>query len=220
MNSNVSKHTTATEQPANGLFRHSDEAPHTEPSVQESRQGLYAKVEQRLLEVECMLLLEVEHSRDQALRRTPQSTKHVGDDVEDDQRDDSTNTNDLADRSRVLSQRPLRLILALIVAASLCGGGLRFWNYLQSYESTDDAQIDGHLDPLSTRIDGTVARVYVEDTYHVKEGQALVDLDPRDYQVAVENTAANLAQAEQGVKAAQQNYELSVANLDAAIATK
>jgi membrane fusion protein (multidrug efflux system) len=60
----------------------------------------------------------------------------------------------------------------------------------------------------------------VEDhTYHVKAGQPLVDLDPRDYQVAVENAQANLAQAEQGVKAAQQNYELSVANLDAAGAT-
>jgi len=47
----------------------------------------------------------------------------------------------------------------------------------------------------------------------------LVDLDPRDYQVAVENAEANLAQAQQGVKAAQQNYELAVANLNAAIAT-
>jgi membrane fusion protein, multidrug efflux system len=47
----------------------------------------------------------------------------------------------------------------------------------------------------------------------------LVDLDPRDYQVAVENAEANLGQAEQGVKAARQNYELAVANLDAAIAT-
>ena len=46
-----------------------------------------------------------------------------------------------------------------------------------------------------------------------------MDLDPRDFQVAVENAAANLTQAEQGVKAAQQNYELSVANLDAAGAT-
>jgi membrane fusion protein (multidrug efflux system) len=61
--------------------------------------------------------------------------------------------------------------------------------------------------------------VYVENTYHVKKGQVLFDLDPRDYEVAVENAAANLAQAEQGVKAAQQNYELAVANLNAAIAT-
>jgi membrane fusion protein (multidrug efflux system) len=98
-------------------------------------------------------------------------------------------------------------------------GALRFWRYIQSYESTDDAEIDGHLDPISTRIDGTVVRVYVEDTYQVKKGQALVDLDPRDYEVAVENAAAHLAQAQQGVKAAQQNYDLKVANLAATVAT-
>ncbi|MGB6565007.1 MAG: HlyD family secretion protein, partial [Candidatus Binataceae bacterium] len=126
---------------------------------------------------------------------------------------------DPADHRGVLHRRRVKLVLALVVAATLSVGGLRFWNYLQSYEWTDDAEIDGHLDPISTRIDDTVIRVYVENTYHVKAGQTLVDLDPRDYQVAVENAAANLAQAEQGVKAAQQNYELSVANLDAAIAT-
>jgi membrane fusion protein (multidrug efflux system) len=113
----------------------------------------------------------------------------------------------------------VRLILPLLVAAILCVGGLRFWNYLQSYEWTDDAEVDGHLDPISTRIDGTVVHVYVENTYHVKAGQPLVDLDPRDYEVAVENAAANLAQANQSVKAAQQNYVLSIANLAAAVAT-
>jgi len=79
-----------------------------------------------------------------------------------------------------------------------------FWNYIHSYEWTDDAEIDGRLDPSSTRINDIVVRVYVENTYQVKTGQRLVDLDPRDYQVAVENAAANLAQAQQGVKAAQQ----------------
>jgi membrane fusion protein (multidrug efflux system) len=98
-------------------------------------------------------------------------------------------------------------------------GGIRFWNYLKSYEWTDDAEIDGHLDPISTRINDTVVRVYVENTYRVKAGQPLVDLDPRDFQVAVENAEANLAQAQQGVKAAQQNYNLAVANLAAAVAT-
>jgi membrane fusion protein, multidrug efflux system len=55
---------------------------------------------------------------------------------------------------------------------------------------TDDAEIDGHLDPISTRIDGTVVHVYVENTSHVTKGQAPVDLDPHDYQVAVESAAA------------------------------
>jgi membrane fusion protein (multidrug efflux system) len=98
-------------------------------------------------------------------------------------------------------------------------GGLRFWNYLQSYQWTDDAEIEGHLDPISTRINDTVIHVYVENTYHVKKGQVLVDLDPRDYQVAVENASANLVEAQQGVKAAQQSYDLSLANLAAAVAT-
>jgi membrane fusion protein, multidrug efflux system len=219
----ISEHTADTEQVANGSLPHHNGVHRKEPAAPEKQQGRYedARLLDALHEEVERLLLEVERVRDhqQALQRTPQSNDtHIDDDVEDEQSDDS-NTKDPADRGRVLHRHPVRLILALVVAAILCAGGLRFWNYLQSYESTDDAQIDGHLDPISTRLDGTVLHVYVEDTYHVKKGQTLVDLDPRDYQVAVENAAANLAQAEQGVKAAQQNYALSVANLAATVAT-
>jgi membrane fusion protein, multidrug efflux system len=163
---------------------------------------------------------EVERPREQqqALTRTPQSNDpHVKAEAENDQTE-KAHPADPGNRGRAL-RRPARLVLALVVAVPLCLGGIRFWNYLQSYEWTDDAEIDGHLDPISTRINDTVVRVYVENTYHVKAGQPLVDLDPRDYQVAVENAEANLAQAQQGVKAAQQNYNLAVANLNAAIAT-
>jgi len=161
----------------------------------------------------------VAHLRDQqALQREPHSNDTgVGNDLED-LPDDQVDGKDPAGGSRVLRWH-LKMVSALVIAALLCIGGLRFWNYLQSYQWTDDAEIDGHLDPISTRVNDTVVRVYVENTYRVKAGQTLVDLDPRDYQVAVENAQANLIQAEQGVKAAQQNYNLSVANLDAAIAT-
>jgi membrane fusion protein, multidrug efflux system len=183
-----------------------------DPSVSGKQEALWEEVER--------LRLAVEHLEQQkAFQRAPQSNDiDVGEDVEEHEGDDSS-TRDPADRRGVLSRRPVRLVLALIVAALLCAGGIRFWNYLQTYQWTDDAEIDGHLDPISTRINDTVVHVYVENTYHVQAGQTLVDLDPRDYQVAVENAAANLAQAEQGVKAAQQNYRLSIANLDAAIAT-
>jgi membrane fusion protein, multidrug efflux system len=93
------------------------------------------------------------------------------------------------------------------------------WNYLQSYESTDDAQIDGHIDPLSSRINGTVVRVHAENNDRVKAGELLVEVDPRDYEVVVKNAAANLAEVEQVVKAAQRNYDLSVADLAAAVST-
>jgi membrane fusion protein, multidrug efflux system len=213
MDSNDTERITHTEEVANGRLRHHDETHRTDPSVPEYQHGLYEQVDR--------LQLEVERLRDQqqALQRTPQSNDTQVDDDPEHQESDDSNTKDPAGCGRVLRWRPVRLMLAVIVAALLCTGGLRFWNYLQSYESTDDAEIDGHLDPLSTRIDGTVVHVYVEDTYHVKKGQALVDLDPRDYQVAIEKAAANLAQAEQGVKAAQQNYDLRVANLAATVAT-
>jgi len=112
-----------------------------------------------------------------------------------------------------------RFVLLMLVVLAV-GSAFPFaWNYLQSYESTDDAQIDGHIDPLSSRINGTVIQVHPENNDRVKAGELLVEIDPRDYQVAVENAAANLAMVEQVVKAGQQNYDLTVANLAAAVAT-
>jgi membrane fusion protein, multidrug efflux system len=212
MNNNGLEHITSTGQLTNGAAENREQTRPTQPSVSEKQNGLQEEVER--------LRLEVEHLREEqkALQRTPPSDDLDGDEVEDHESNDS-NPRHPANRRGVLHRRPLKIVLALVATAILSVGGLRFWNYLQSYEWTDDAEVDGHLDPISTRIDDTVVHVYVENTYHVKKGQALVDLDPRDYQVAVENAAANLAQAQQGVKAAQQNYQLSVANLDAAIST-
>ena len=96
---------------------------------------------------------------------------------------------------------------------------MRFWNYLQSYQWTDDAEIDGHLDPISTRINDTVIRVYVENTYHVKEGQPWSISTRATTRSRSKTPKPTSPRLKQGVKAAQQNYELSVANLDAAIAT-
>jgi membrane fusion protein, multidrug efflux system len=179
------------------------------------------QIEQSLFEEIGQLRREVGRLQEQqrALQRNPQiSNPDVGSEAEEDERNNSHSENPRGS-GRALWQRPLVLLLMLVMAIFLCVGGLRFWNYLQSYEWTDDAEIEGHLDPISTRINGTVVHVYVENTYHVKKGQPLVDLDPCDYQVAVENAAANLAEAQQGVKAAQQNYDLALANLNAAIAT-
>jgi membrane fusion protein, multidrug efflux system len=196
---------------ANETVAHHDEADLRDPLLAEGQEALREEVER--------LRLEVEHPEQQkALQRTPQSN-HIQIGEELDRGGDDSSTRNPTDRRGVLSRRSVRLVLALFVATLLYTGGLRFWNYLQSYQWTDDAEVDGHLDPISTRVNDTVVHVYVENTYHVKAGQTLVDLDPRDYQVAVENAEANLAQAEQGVKAAQQNYNLSGANLDAAIAT-
>ncbi len=99
------------------------------------------------------------------------------------------------------------LILALIAISPFA------WNYLQSYESTDDAQIDGHIDPLSSRINGTVIRVHAENNDRVKAGELLVEIDPRDYEVAVAQAKARLELAAAQVASAKQDYAASLSNI-------
>ncbi len=82
------------------------------------------------------------------------------------------------------------LVLVLIV------GGFFGWRYLESYENTDDASIDGHLMPLSARISGYVSSVNVNDNQYVSAGTVLVEIDPKDYQIALEKAQADLADAQ------------------------
>jgi membrane fusion protein (multidrug efflux system) len=90
-------------------------------------------------------------------------------------------------------RRNLVIILAVIVVVV---AGLFLWRYLSSYESTDDAQADVHLYPVSARISGYVVRVNVNDNQWVNKGDVLVEIDPTDYQVALTQAEANLANAE------------------------
>ena len=114
------------------------------------------------------------------------------------------------------SRRLWLLGLLSLAAGAIAPSG---WNYLQSYQSTDDAQIDGHIDPLSSRIDGTVVGVHAEDDDRVKQGELLIEIDPRDYEVAVEQARARLGLAFAQVAAAKQDYAAALANIREADAT-
>jgi membrane fusion protein (multidrug efflux system) len=83
-------------------------------------------------------------------------------------------------------------VIAVLV---LFVGGWFLWRYLSSYESTDDAQVDVHLSPISARISGYVIKVNVGDNQWVQKGDVLVEIDPKDYEVAVEQAQASLASA-------------------------
>ncbi|MGC1482985.1 MAG: HlyD family secretion protein [Candidatus Acidiferrum sp.] len=91
-------------------------------------------------------------------------------------------------------KRKTFLIVAVVVVVLVAS--VLLWRYLSSYESTDDAQADVHLYPVSARISGYVTRVSVDDNQWVQKGDALVEIDPKDYQVAVAQAQANLANAE------------------------
>src|SRR4029077_20417432 len=89
-----------------------------------------------------------------------------------------------------------RTFIILIAVVVLLVGGFFLWRYFSSYESTDDAQADLHLYPVSARISGYVVKVNVEDNQWVQKGTVLVEIDPKDYEVAVAQAKANLASAE------------------------
>src|SRR6266403_6122331 len=90
--------------------------------------------------------------------------------------------------------RKVLVISAIVVIVAV--GSLFLWRYFSSYESTDDAQADVHLYPVSARVSGYVIRVNVNDNQWVEKGTVLVEIDPTDYQVAIAQAQANLANAE------------------------
>ena len=89
-----------------------------------------------------------------------------------------------------------RNLVILVSAVVLIVASLLLWRYFSTYESTDDAQVDAHLYPVSARISGYVVTVNVNDNQLVGKGDVLVEIDPRDYQVAVDKAQADLANAE------------------------
>src|SRR5271169_6160240 len=93
------------------------------------------------------------------------------------------------------SQRRRNILIVAAIAVVVIAG-VFLWRYLSSYESTDDAQADVHLYPVSARVSGYVVKVNVDDNQWVEKGTVLVEIDPKDYEVAVAQAQANRRNAE------------------------
>ena len=117
-------------------------------------------------------------------------------------------------------EHPISTVLILIGLVVLLIGSILLWRYLSSYVNTDDAFVDGHTDPISARVNGIVSAVYVENTYHVKKGQLLVELDPRDMQIAKEQAAAQLAQAQAGIREQSPNVPITATNQNTQVVSR
>jgi len=94
---------------------------------------------------------------------------------------------------------------ALVILAAI----FFLWRYLASYESTDDAQIDGHVNSVSARVSGHVIKLNVEDNQYVEKGTVLVEIDPTDYEVAVAQARAEYADAQAQAAAAGINVPIT-----------
>jgi membrane fusion protein (multidrug efflux system) len=105
-------------------------------------------------------------------------------------------------------QQPrVRLIIGALLLFVI---GIAVWIWATAgRESTDDAQVDAHVTQIAARVPGTVAKVLVTDNQLVDAGTLLVELDPRDYQVAVDKARAELADAEASAVAAQSTVPIT-----------
>ena len=101
-----------------------------------------------------------------------------------------------------------KLIVIAVVLLLAIGAGLFYWHSTFT-EDTDDAQVDGDLYQVSSRVTGQVIKVYVEDNQVVQVGQVLAEIDPKDYQVALEQAEASLASAKAAAEQAGVNVPIT-----------
>jgi membrane fusion protein (multidrug efflux system) len=113
---------------------------------------------------------------------------------------------------RRLSPRTKIAIAVVAVAAVL--GGILWWLHARQYETTDDAEIDGHLHPISARVAGTVSAVApgVEDNQLVQAGMVLVEIDAADYQAQYDQAAADVARLQATAAASRAEVPVAAAN--------
>lgn len=111
--------------------------------------------------------------------------------------------------SKTHSKARTRLLIAA-GSIALCIAGAFVWHYLSGFESTDDAQVDVHLYPVSARIYGYVEKVNVGDNQYVRHGETLVEIDPADYRVAIDRARAALQNAEAAARALRIDVPVTV----------
>jgi membrane fusion protein (multidrug efflux system) len=110
-------------------------------------------------------------------------------------------------RPRVARYRVAALLVVVVGVA-----GYYLWRYLNAYETTDDAQIDGHINAVSGRITGQVIAVRAEEEQFVKAGDVLVQLDRRDYEVALAKAEADLGDAEAALESSRIDVPITTTN--------
>ena len=111
-----------------------------------------------------------------------------------------------------------RFVIFAVVILALVGAFIA-WRYYSVRETTDDAQIDGHIVNVSSRVSGTVVKVNVDDNQFVNAGDVIVQLDPKDYQVAIDRAKAELADAQASSRAASIGVPITATGSSSAVAT-
>src|SRR5437588_5580623 len=120
---------------------------------------------------------------------------------------------------KAIAKRKLRpkLLIAAAAVLVLAAAGTSGYYFFAGWESTDDAQIDGYVNPISSRIAGYITKVYVDDNQYVKAGTLLAQIDPTDYEVALGSAQATLANDRATADASQGNVPITSINATSGI---
>ena len=113
----------------------------------------------------------------------------------------------------------MRRSVIAIVAVVVLAAGLFFWLHSRGREATDDAQVDGRITQIAARVGGTVIKVNVDNNRQVAAGGVLVQIDPRDYQIAVDRARAELADARATAAAAKTGVPIAQVETRAGVTT-
>jgi membrane fusion protein, multidrug efflux system len=114
----------------------------------------------------------------------------------------------MADR-KTSARKIIVIVSAATLAIVIAAAGVRYWLWARSHEKTDDAYVAGHIHAISARVAGTVQAVLVDDNQWVERGQALVRLDPKDFEVRLAQAKAALTSAQHQAVAAEAAVSLA-----------
>ena len=148
---------------------------------------------------------EQQQSNSQPAQPQQNEKKNSEDQAKGDQGGDKKQERTPEERSK--RRRALLIFGAVVLVAAIAG--LLYWLHARDFEGTDDAQIDGNLSPIGTRIDGNITKVYVQNNQTVKVGDPLVDIDPSDLQVSVDQAEAQVTQARSGLSSQRPNIPIT-----------
>jgi len=155
--------------------------------------------------------LQEQHEQPQEPRAIPPGNRASGPNtpsgrpsgnIEDDSGDEQPSRARGGNARSYFEEHPNAKWVIAFVVLVIVVGGILFWLHYRSQETTDDAQIEGHLVPVSARVGGTIIALNVKDNQYVEAGTVMAQLDPKDYQVALEKAQADLADAQAQAAAA------------------
>lgn len=111
-------------------------------------------------------------------------------------------------------RRKLGIALAIFAGVGVIGAGIAYWLNAQNFATTDDAFVDGYVTQMAPRVAGQVTAMQFTDNQHVTQGEALLLIDPRDYEVRLEQAQAQLANARAAAQQAKAQLGVQRADLD------